>query len=358
MSVSLILLLAATFITIGIAYLTKRRKKLPQYDLNLNQAYDNLNQELGPVNTNEATNSGRNTFHNNAHMYEELEGSIYEIISPTEGICNDASPCGVVGVIESEDKGLTSRYEQVPVVDIKQLLLSQTASKVISDVHYEQVKIFDISHVLALAESNVIIDGQYERAQVYELVPAPNYAQILSNIARDVGKYYGSAQVYERVPSVNIAQILAITDGMCDISTGEYGIYERVPTGNIAQILVSIACGKHNIPTENHYERAQVYECVPSIDIAQILADIGRDHYKRVQIYEQAPTTNVTQIFADDAGLSGEDRAQVYEQVPVSDTFASSRGISQSKMIQPQFVRYERVIYNKMMEQMLKKMPI
>lgn len=56
------------------------------------------------------------------------------------------------------------------------------------------------------------------------------------------------------MPNVNIAQILAIVDGY-----ERAQIYERVPNVNLLQILSD----------------AQIYERVPNVDIAQILSEVN-----------------------------------------------------------------------------------
>ena len=148
---------------------------------------------------------------------------------------------------------------------------------------------------------------------------------------------YERAQVYERLPNVNIAQMLS--------NAGVYEraqVYERVPNVNIAQMLSDAGV----------YERAQVYERVPNVNIAQMLSDAGI--YEGAQVYERVPNVNIAQIPSQVTNTAnyphGENvNSEAYERVWYGEkTLQLIRGVMQPY---EQISGYERVHYSEIMEQ-------
>ena len=211
----------------------------------------------------------------------------------------------------------------------------------LADHHYEQVKLFDISHSASSAShpgkctsasrgycdgSVDLTAGEIEGAQIFEDAQA-------QALKVDAG-VYERAQVYERLPNVNIAQMLS--------NAGVYEraqVYERVPNVNIAQMLSDAGV----------YERAQVYERVPNVNIAQMLSDAGV--YEGAQVYERVPNVNIAQIPSQitNTPQSENVNSEAYEQVWYSEkTLQLIRGVMQPY---EQISGYERVHYSETMEQ-------
>ena len=221
--------------------------------------------------------------------------------------------------------------------------------------HYEQVKIFDISHSASSAShpgkcaswgycdgSVDLTAGEIEGAQIFEDAQA-------QALKVDAG-VYERAEVCERLPNVNIAQMLS--------NAGVYEraqVYERVPNVNIAQMLSDAGV----------YEGAQVYERVPNVNIAQIPSqvtntanyphgeNVNSEAYEQVW-YGEKTLQLIRGVMQPYEQISG------YERVHYSETMKQIwRTIFGEESVEPyeQISGYERVQYSAEAMRLLKRMP-
>ena len=177
------------------------------------------------------------------HAYAETECTTEALGGQREdGTC---TPDQTVVVVTRHEDDLYNQAHDGDIANIQD-------DRSLADHHFEQVKIFDLSHLASsathLGHYGSSVDpaaGQMEGAQIieevqaqalnvnagvyYERAPNVNTAQILS----DAG-VYERAQVYERVPNVNILQILLQVTNSDDYFHGkcanseQLSMYERV----------------------------------------------------------------------------------------------------------------------------------
>ena len=118
--------------------------------------------------------------------------------------------------------------------------------------------------------------NSYEsRTQIYEKVPDADIPQILSTAVhnlRDLTSGYDSAHL-----QAHVAQILSAASSIYERDQ----VYDRVPNMDIGLLLSNAA------------ETAQIYEQVPNVDIAHLV-----DPYEIIQTYERVPNTDIDQILA------------------------------------------------------------
>ena len=243
-----------------------------------------------------------------APLYVEIPQPLYETI-----------PAYAETECTTEGLGMEREYDTpdqtAVVVDGDNDIPGNVAHGGLAEHHYEEVKIFDISHSASSAShpgkctsrgycdgSVDLTAGEIEGAQIFEEAQA-------QALKVDAG-VYERAQVYERLPNVNIAQMLS-----------NAGVYER----------------------------AQVYERVPNVNIAQMLSDAGV--YEGAQVYERVPNVNIAQIPSEitNTPQSENVNSEAYEQVWYGEkTLQLIRGVMQPY---EQISGYERVHYNETMEQ-------
>ena len=194
----------------------------------------------------------------------------------------------------------------------------------LADHHYEQVKFFDISHSASSAShpgkctSRGYCDVSVDLT-AGEIEGAQIFEKAQAQALKVDAGVYERAQVYERVPNVNIAQMLS--------DAGVYEgaqVYERVPNVNIAHLL----------PNDGVYERAQIYERVQNVNIAQIPSQVTN-----TANYPHGEKVN----------------SEAYEQVWYGEkTLQLIRGVMQPY---EQISGYERVQYSAEAMRLLKRMP-
>ena len=159
------------------------------------------------------------------------------------------------------------------------------------------------------------------------------------------------AQLYEQVPSVNIAQLL---------SAAGCQHYERVPNVNIAEIL-SAAGYQHyeQVPNVNIAQMlsatagSQDYERVPHVNIAEIL-ELSAAGCQEAQVYERVPNVDIARILS----TAGCQEAQIYERVPNANLAQILSEVDASKSVEDspaeQATGYECVKYDERTLQLLR----
>ena len=189
----------------------------------------------------------------------------------------------------------------------------------LADHHYEQVKFFDISHSASSASH-----------------PGKCTCALREYCDGSVDLTAGETQIFEEAQ----AQALKVDAGVYERAQ----VYEQVPNVNIAQMLSNAGV----------YEGAQVYEKAPNMNIAHLLSNAGV--YKRAQVYERVPNVNIAQIPSQVVNYPHSENvnSEAYEQVRYGEkTLQLIRGVMQPY---EQISGYERVHYNETMEQMWRTM--
>ena len=112
---------------------------------------------------------------------------------------------------------------------------------------------------------------------------------------------YERDQLYEKVPNLDVSAFL-LSNVLPIYEVAQ--VYEKVPSVDVAQLL-SVA--------ESVYEYAQVYEKVPNVDLTLLLVN-SKDIYEIAQTYEKVPHVDISKLLK-----AVYDRT--YEKVPNVDIF-------------------------------------
>jgi hypothetical protein len=157
--------------------------------------------------------------------------------------------------------------------------------------------------------------------------------------------YYERAEVYERVPDVDIALLLSQASPS-DSYYERAQVYERVPDVDIALLLSQAS------PSDSYYERARVYERVPDVDMIQLLRQASQLNSVGSEVQEGSRN--------ELEGAQFQRKATVHESVTPPQSLSFFLSLEETPIYEPgcgervEKIAQARVYYTEAVEQMVK----
>ncbi len=213
---------------------------------------------------------------------------------------------------ELDDYGHYERQAEIPTDDQAYEVIeidSHNHSEEEEVVSYENARIFDVSRTdrpMDIAQI-VLISLSSQRphyADIAQLLPTASAVATKNYVYGQDTDYsqifsdaiYERAQVYERVPNVDIARLLSnATEDLYETAQ----TYERVPDADIAQILLSSSTMNKSVLISDE-EKTSLYEKVPNVILVS-----GVDNTRKItsvkekpEIYEQVPNVDIAKILS------------------------------------------------------------